>query len=114
MRVPAPQQPRRESTRWEVVRDALGSNAKTARLCLIWLVMTGAPVTALAELVRHVRLQRPRISQHGGNTPSALSAGLSPSDPRTSVFRCQRFMQTSPNGKSASTSQVSPVFQEDL
>lgn len=55
MSVPAPRQPSHGSTRWEVVRDALGSNAKTARLCLLWLVMTGTPVTALAELIRHIR-----------------------------------------------------------
>jgi hypothetical protein len=56
MSVPAPRQPRHESTRWEVIRYAIGSNARTARLCLICLVMTGAPLTVLAELLRHIRL----------------------------------------------------------
>jgi hypothetical protein len=57
MSVPAPRQPRNKSTRWEVIRYAIGSNAKTARLCVIWLVMTGAPGTVLAELLRHIRLR---------------------------------------------------------
>lgn len=58
MSVPTRQEPRHPSTRWEIVRYALTSNARTFRLCLIWLVMIGAPVagTALAELVRHIRL----------------------------------------------------------
>jgi hypothetical protein len=65
MSVPAPRQPRHGSTRWEIIRDAIGSNAKTARLCLIWLVMTGAPVTALAELIRHIRLRANGLSYGG-------------------------------------------------
>jgi hypothetical protein len=57
MSVPARREPRHGSTRWEIIRYALGSNARTARLCLIWLVMTGVPITALAELIRHIRLR---------------------------------------------------------
>jgi hypothetical protein len=47
------------------------------------------------------------------NVPSALSAGLSPSDSRTSVFRGQRYVMTPANGRSASTSQTSPVFEQE-
>lgn len=62
MSVPAPRQPRHGSTRWEVIRYALGSNARTFRLCVILLVMTGVPVTILTELIRHVRLPGKIIS----------------------------------------------------
>jgi hypothetical protein len=57
MSVPKHGKSRHGSTRWEVVRYALGSNARTLRLCLIWLVMTAAPVAGavLTELIRHVR-----------------------------------------------------------
>jgi hypothetical protein len=32
----------------------VGCNARTVRLCLIWLVMTGLPVTELVELIHHI------------------------------------------------------------
>jgi hypothetical protein len=70
MSVPAPRQPRHESTRWEIIRYAMGSNARTARLCLIWLVMTGGPITAIAELLSHIRL-RIRVLSLGGASPMA-------------------------------------------
>jgi hypothetical protein len=41
-------EPRHGSSRWEVVRYALGSNARTARLCVIWVVVTGGPVAGPA------------------------------------------------------------------
>jgi len=50
-----PREPRQGSSRWATVRYALTSNARTARFCLIWLVMTGGPATALVEAVRHIR-----------------------------------------------------------
>lgn len=58
MRLHTPREPRHGSSRWEVVHYALGSNRRTARLCIIWVVMTGGPVTAVAaELILHIRLQ---------------------------------------------------------
>ncbi len=43
MRLPTPREPRHGSSRWEVIRDALGSDARTARLCVLWVVLTGRP-----------------------------------------------------------------------
>ena len=48
-------EPQRGSTRWDVIRDALSSNAGTARFCLIWLVMSSGTGVALLELVKHIR-----------------------------------------------------------
>lgn len=53
------------------------------------------------------------VAQLQENVPSAVSAGLSPSDARTQVFRGQRFVMTSPNGKSTSTSEAAPVFEQN-
>ena len=55
MSVPAPRQPRQGHGRWETIRYALDSNARTLRLCLILLVTTVAPVTVavVAVLSRH-------------------------------------------------------------
>ncbi len=55
MRLPTPREPRQGSSRWEVVRYALGSNARTIRFCSICLVMTAGPATAVIELLRHLR-----------------------------------------------------------
>jgi hypothetical protein len=57
MSVPAPREPRHDG-RWETIRYALDSNARTLRLCLIWLVVIAAPVAAaaVAELIRHTLL----------------------------------------------------------
>jgi len=60
MSVPGEREPRHDITSWPtVVGDALDSNKRTARLCVIWLVMRGGPVmgvgVALAELLRHLR-----------------------------------------------------------
>ena len=56
MSVPAPQEPRHDSGRWETIRYALESNARTFRLCLIGLVAVAAPVAGalIAELIRHI------------------------------------------------------------
>ena len=56
MSVPAPQEPRHDGGRWETIRYALDSNARTFRLCLICLVVIVAPAVAaaLAELIRHM------------------------------------------------------------
>ena len=58
MSVPAPREPSHDGGRWETIRYALESNARTFRLCLIWLVATAAPVAAavIAELIRHMLL----------------------------------------------------------
>jgi hypothetical protein len=56
MRLPTPGEPPQGSSRWEVIRYALGSNARTIRFCSICLVMTGSPITVLVELLRHFRL----------------------------------------------------------
>ena len=58
MSVPAPQEPRHDGGRWETIRYALDSNARTFRLCLICLVLIAAPATAAlaAELIRHMLL----------------------------------------------------------
>jgi len=56
--VPAPRRPRQSGGRWETIRYALDSNARTFRLCLILLVTIVAPVAAavVAELIRHTLL----------------------------------------------------------
>jgi hypothetical protein len=58
MSVPAPRRPRHGDGRWETIRYALGSNARTFRFCLIWLVMAVSTVAAAvaAELIRHMLL----------------------------------------------------------
>jgi hypothetical protein len=61
MSVPREREPSHESESWATVaRDAIDSNKRTARLCVIWIVMRGGPVAgvgvALAELLRHLRL----------------------------------------------------------
>jgi hypothetical protein len=58
LRLHTPREPRHGSSRWSVIRYALGSNGRTARFCIIWVVMTGGPVTAVVtELILHIRLQ---------------------------------------------------------
>ena len=56
MRVPTSRQPRHED-RWEaIVRYALGSNARTIRLCLICVAVIGSQVLAVtvASLLPHI------------------------------------------------------------
>ena len=50
------------------------------------------------------------VLQRGSNIPSALSVGLSPNDQRSSVFNGQRYVQTSPVGRSQSTIAAEPKF----
>jgi hypothetical protein len=55
MRLPTPREQRHGSSRWDVIRYALGSNARTARLCVI-LVVTGGPVAGpVIYWILHVR-----------------------------------------------------------
>ncbi len=58
MSVPTPKEPRHDAGRWETIRYALDSNARTLRLCLIWLVAIVSPVAAtiVAELIKHILL----------------------------------------------------------
>ena len=77
MSLPAPREPRHDSGRWETIRYALDSNARTLRLCLIWLVAIASPVAAavVGELIRHMVLcvggQLPPPS-HQPNAPGGL------------------------------------------
>lgn len=59
--VPATRQSRHDGGRWETVRYALDSNARTFRLCLILLVTAISPVAAavVAVLIHHVLLWPP-------------------------------------------------------
>lgn len=50
------------------------------------------------------------VAQTQQNQRSALSLGISPSSERTGVFAGQRWLMTSTNGRSASTSQAQPQF----
>lgn len=61
MSVPAPGEPRHGDGRWETIRYALDSNARTLRLCLIWFVAIASPVaaTVITMLMRHVLLRDP-------------------------------------------------------
>ena len=45
---------RGSSTRWDTIRYALDSNARTLRLCLILLVASIPPVVGLLELTLRV------------------------------------------------------------
>jgi hypothetical protein len=58
MSVPAPRRPSRADGRWETIRYALDSNARTFRLCMILLVTITAPVAAalVGVLIRHLLL----------------------------------------------------------
>jgi hypothetical protein len=54
--VPTTRAPGQASGRWETIRYALDSNARTARLCAILLVtsLSSAAVTVAVVLVHHV------------------------------------------------------------
>ncbi len=54
MSLPAPHEPR-HGGRWETIRYALDSNARTLRFCLIWLVLVVTPSVAavIAYLIHH-------------------------------------------------------------
>jgi hypothetical protein len=51
----APLEPR-DDGRWATIKYALDSNARTLRLCLIWVVVIVAPVVAtlVTMLMRHM------------------------------------------------------------
>ena len=56
MRLPTSREPRQASSRWEVIRYALGSNARTARFCVIWVVVTCGPAgSAITYWILHIR-----------------------------------------------------------
>jgi hypothetical protein len=59
MSLPVPPEPR-HGGRWETIRYALDSNARTFRFCLIWVVVIISPAVAaaIAELIRHTLLCR--------------------------------------------------------
>jgi hypothetical protein len=56
MSLPAPHEPRHDDGRWETIRYAIDSNARTLRLCLIWAVAIASPVavTVITLMIRHV------------------------------------------------------------
>jgi hypothetical protein len=53
--VPAQREPHHAGARWETIRYALDSNARTLRLCLILLVVSVPSVVALIELAARLR-----------------------------------------------------------
>ena len=57
--------------------------------------------------------QQAGVMQLAENARSAVSVGLSPSDPRSGVFRGERYLMSSQNGRSESTSETSPVFEQE-
>jgi hypothetical protein len=75
--VPAPRESRHGGGRWETVRYALDSNART-RLCLILLVTAISPVAAAvaAVLIHHVLLceQSSRIEHEACGVPEVCLA----------------------------------------
>jgi hypothetical protein len=58
--------------------------------------------------------QQRGVAQLTQNTRSAVSLGLAPDDPRSGVFQGRRYVMTPQNGRSQSTSQAAPVFEEDV
>jgi hypothetical protein len=97
MNVPSPREPSHGDSRWATVRYALSSNARTARLCLILLVMTGVPGVLLAVVLHHVRLRRVLMPTHGDircrlrrHTPAAGGLPHSPARPDRSVIDTTR------------------------
>jgi hypothetical protein len=50
MRVPTVK-PSSHGGRWETIRYALGSNARTIRLCLIWIVLITSSALVVAASV---------------------------------------------------------------
>jgi hypothetical protein len=83
--VPATRRPRHDGGRWETVRYALDSNARTFRLCLILLVTAISPVAAavVAVLIRHMllcaqsrwcRLRRQAADRSGRNLVAGSGA----------------------------------------
>jgi hypothetical protein len=58
MSLPVPHEPRHDGGRWETIRYAIDSNARTLRLCLIWTVSIVSPAaaTVITLLVPHMLL----------------------------------------------------------
>jgi hypothetical protein len=82
MSVPAPRRPRHANGRWETIRYALDSNARTFRLCLIVLMTAISPVaaTVIAVLVHHVLLYdqlRPGSTTQAPGGSGAICPGSS-------------------------------------
>jgi hypothetical protein len=69
MSLPAPKEPRHDGGRWETIRYALDSNARTLRLCLIRAVAIASPVaaTVITMLLRHMLLGGAGIREHAGD-----------------------------------------------
>jgi len=67
MSVPSPREPRHDGGKWETILYALDSNARTLRLCLIWIVAIVSPVaaTVITLLVRHMLLSGPGCQAFG-------------------------------------------------
>jgi hypothetical protein len=63
MSVPASRRPRSGGGRWETIRYALDSWARTFRLCLILIVVAVAPYLAAVTvmLIHHMVLYGPRF-----------------------------------------------------
>jgi len=83
-RRPAQLEPR-QGGRWETIKYAIDSNARTLRLCLICIVLVAAPVAAalVAELIRHMVLcdgrARLRLRSSGrGSGDGKSSSGADP------------------------------------
>jgi hypothetical protein len=83
--VPATRRPRHDGGRWETVRYALDSNARTFRLCLILLMTALSPVAAavVAVLIHHMllcapsrwcRLRRQAVDRSGRNLVAGIGA----------------------------------------
>ncbi len=54
------------------------------------------------------------VQQMTQNTRSALSLGLAPDDPRSGILQGRRYVMTPQNGRSQSTSQAAPFFQDNV
>lgn len=64
-RSPAPREPL-QGGRWETIRDALDTNPRTFRLCLILFVakvVSSGGTAVVAELVRHMLLYGARVGR---------------------------------------------------
>jgi hypothetical protein len=85
MSLPAPHEPRHDGGRWETIRYAIDSNARTLRLCVIWTVAIVSPVaaTVITLLVRHMLLcddasRRPDLAAAGSTFYSGGTESVSP------------------------------------
>jgi hypothetical protein len=60
-RTRAAREPRNSGGRWETIRYALDSNARTFRLCLILLVTIACPIAAVQDELRKQGMEPPAI-----------------------------------------------------